>query len=215
MEKLRPGMDEVNQTRQTYDRIAPDYAQAWQDRAVLEPTILRFVELVKPGGLVFDVGCGPGFDTAVFQQHNLRAFGLDYSLGMMYAGRRDLSLPLACAQADMRRLPLPTACADGLWVCASLLHISRADVPATLAEFGRVLKPGGILLTSVKQGEGERWVDSPYGRHTPRFFTFWQPDAFDAALHTAGLTIIDGWLNPSRSATAEAWLVRFSQKPSS
>lgn len=206
-------MNEVTQTRQTYDHIAADYAQAWQNREVLAPTIARFVELVTPGGLVFDVGCGPGFDTAVFQQHHLRAFGLDYSLGMMCAGQRDLGLPIAAAQADMRRLPLPTACADGLWVCASLLHIPRQDVPATLAEFARVLKPGGILLTSVKQGEGERWVDSPYGRPSPRFFTFWQPDAFDTALHTASLSIVDGWTNPSQSPTAEEWLVRFSCKP--
>ncbi len=206
-------MNEVTTTRQTYDQIAPAYAQARQDRAVLEPTIARFVEMLKPGGLVFDVGCGPGFDAAVFQQHHLRAFGLDYSMGMMLAGQRDLGLHLACAQADMRRLPLPSACTDGLWVCASLLHIPRADVPATLAEFVRVLKPGGVLLTAVKQGDGERWVESSYGRHSPRFFTFWQPHHFDATLHVAGLTIIDGRTNPSRSTTGEEWLVRFSRKP--
>ena len=49
----------------------------------------------------------------------------------------------------MRTLPFADGAFDGLWSSASLLHLAREDVPATLEEFGRVLVPDGALFVSV------------------------------------------------------------------
>jgi ubiquinone/menaquinone biosynthesis C-methylase UbiE len=202
-------MNEVSRTGETYAHIAVDYAAARQDRAALQPYIEKFVSLVKPGGLVFDVGCGPGFDTAVLQQHQLRVVGLDYSRPMMLTGRDQYHVEADFVQSDMRRLPLGPDSADGLWVCASLLHLPRADVPVTLAGFHRILAPGGILMLAVKQGEGEEWAPVAYGHSSPRFFTYWQPDALDELLVTVAFDILDGWTRKTEAAT---WLARFARK---
>ncbi|GAB3767592.1 hypothetical protein GCM10028796_29510 [Ramlibacter monticola] len=45
---------------------------------------------------------------------------------------------------------------DGIWCCASLLHVSTSDMPRTLASLWRALKPGGALYVSFKHGEGEQ-----------------------------------------------------------
>ena len=201
-------MSNLQKTRQTYQQIAAVYAQAQQARGHLAAQIERFVELVKPGGVVFDVGCGPGFDTAVLQNHQLTAVGLDFTHEMMQVGRNEYGIRVPFSQIDMRRLPFGSV-ADGLWVCASLLHLARADVLPTLYEFHRVLKPGGILYLSVKLGDGERWVPSSYERPYPRFFTYWQPEALDNMLETAVFDIIDGWQEPGRT---EPWLVRYARK---
>lgn len=201
-------MDEIEKTSQTYAQIAAEYAQARQHRHMLARHVARFAALVPPGGLVWDVGCGPGFDTAVLRQNNLHAFGLDYSHPMILAGRERQGRQNIFIQADMRHLPV-CACAAGLWVCASLLHLPRSDAPAALQEFYRVLQPGGILYLSVKMGEGEQWTESAYGRALPRFFTYWQPTELDKLLTDTAFKIIDGWIHHTAQTP---WLVRFAAK---
>lgn len=203
--------DEVSATQQTYERIAAVYARERQHREVVAGHAARFAALLPPGGLALDVGCGPGFDTAVLRAHRLRAVSLDYSLAMMRAGRSELGLRLDFVQADMRRLPIRGG-VDGVWCCAALLHLPRADAPHTLRGFFRVLRPGGALYLSVKIGHGAAWTARSYGQDAPRFFTYWQPAALDAALHTAGFTVADGWENV---AGPVPWIVRFARKDAS
>lgn len=201
-------MSNLKKTRQTYQQIASVYAQAHQQRDQMADQLARFASLVKPGGLVFDVGCGPGLDTVVLQQHGLTAVGLDYTWEMMQTGRNEYGIVVPFVQADMRHLPL-RGNLDGLWVCASLLHLERADVLPTVRHFHRLLKPDGILYLSVKLGHGEKWVSSSYGLPHPRYFTFWQPKALDHLLETAAFHIIDGWQEPGKQGH---WLVRYARK---
>ncbi|KAA3664304.1 MAG: class I SAM-dependent methyltransferase [Chloroflexi bacterium] len=201
-------MDKDKRTQETYTQIAESYLKNNQDRSIVVPEIERFVSLVRPGGLVFDVGCGPGYDTAVFHTHNLHAIGMDYNWQMMHTGRSQQQLTYDFVQVDMRHLPLRT-CADGLWVSASLLHIPHNEVPATLREFHRVLRPDGILYLAVKLGEGELWTEKSHGHDLPRYFSLWQPEELDRMLETAVFTIIDGWLNEQ---TRSPWIIRFAQK---
>ncbi len=51
---------------------------------------------------------------------------------------------------------------DGIWACASLLHVKAADLPDVLKRLHRLLKPGGILYASFKQGSGEREKDGRF-----------------------------------------------------
>jgi ubiquinone/menaquinone biosynthesis C-methylase UbiE len=55
---------------------------------------------------------------------------------------------------DLRHLDFPADYINGIWACASLLHIKRSEVPVILAKFYEILKPGGILFVHVKKGEG-------------------------------------------------------------
>lgn len=201
-------MNAVQKTDETYRQIAAVYAEAQQDRTHLAAQAARFAALVKLNGLVFDVGCGPGLDTAVLQQHNLRAIGLDFSYEMMQVGRQVYNVHAPFVQADMRHLPLGSV-VDGLWVCASLLHLQRADVLPTVQAFHRVLKSDGILYLSVKLGAGEKWVSSAYDSAFGRFFTYWRPETLDPLLKTAGFDVVDGWQEPGKK---DMWLVRYARK---
>ncbi len=204
-------MNQLEQTRQTYRHIATAYAQAQQERGASEEMkaqLEKFAALLSPGAIVLDVGCGPGMDTAVLRHHHLQAIGLDYSHEMMLAGREGLGNQVPFTQADMRRLPVADN-VDGLWVCASLLHLVREEVLPTLHEFHRVLRPGGVLYLSVKLGDGAAWVTNPYDQTHQRFFTYWQPELLDSLLETAAFHILDGWQEAGRRDT---WLVRYARK---
>jgi SAM-dependent methyltransferase len=190
-------------TTAAYDAAAEAYAERWAgvDTAVVE-VVERFASELRPGALVLDLGCGPGRDLRWLARHGFRPVGLDRSGGMLgYTARHASGTPLICG--DMARLPLCSDAVDGLWSCASFLHIPKREAPAVLAEFARVLRPGGLLGLTVKRGDGEGWTTTR-GR---RFLAWWQPAELDAALAVAGFRVV--WAAESPDPLGrEPWLER-------
>src|SRR5215217_2070335 len=177
-------MTETHTTSATYDQIAADYAaQAGRNDALAESR-RRFAARLAAGARVLDVGCGPAHDTAGLRELGLRVAGFDRSRGMLAQARLQ-QLPLLLG--DMRHLPVRDDALDGLWVCASFLHIPKRDAPMLLSELRRVLRPGGVLFISIKRGQGQRWIAHGTGRQ--RFFVFYQEDELDALLAVAGFTV--------------------------
>ena len=199
-------MNEIDETQATYSQIAADYAVVRRERAGIAEQLAQFVVLLPRPGVVLDIGCGPGYDTALLAERGLTAVGLDLSLAMLCAAGNQRRYNLV--QADMRNLPL-SATAVGIWACASLLHLPQTAVPATLREFARVLQPGGILYLSVKQGDGDQWTATAYGHTARRYFAFWQPDTLAQQLAAAGFTIIEQF---SYAWPETNWLICYAQK---
>ena len=178
--------DPVGETQETYDLITAEYARrnasAWSN---LADHIGILTASLPPGGVVADVGCGPGRDIALLRAQGFQVIGIDLSLGQL----RTNSLP-DIVQADMRQLPLRAGSADAIWCQAALLHIPRAAVPEVLAEFARALRPGGELYLSVAEGDGEGFeAASKYGSNRRRWFTLHREPDLTALLAGAGFAV--------------------------
>jgi SAM-dependent methyltransferase len=113
-------------------------------------------------------------------------------------------------RADLRRLPLADGRLDGLWCVAVLLHVPRDLVPGALAEFRRVLRPGGRGVISIAEGEGEGWERHAHpGGEVERYFVYHPAEAFAALLADAGLDILDA----GRRSTHRDWLALHVCRP--
>lgn len=99
---------------------------------------------LMPGARVLDVGCGAGATVAHLRdRHGLAAVGIDASALLLASGRgHEPALPQARARGE--RLPIGAGVLDAVIAECSLSVM--ADVDAALAEFRRVLKPGGRLI---------------------------------------------------------------------
>ena len=111
-----------------------------------EPWLKELVDPLPPGD-VLDAACGTGRYSAVLAGRGHRVVGVDSSPGMLARARErvpggDFRL------GDLARLPVADAAAD-LVVCGlALTHVS--DLGPVLAEFARVLRPGGhVVLCDV------------------------------------------------------------------
>ena len=51
---------------------------------------------------------------------------------------------------------------DGIWACASLLHVKRAELRYVIARLTQHLNSGGMPYMSFKYGGGEYWMDGIY-----------------------------------------------------
>ena len=178
----------VEGTQRAYAAIAGHYADRWDSRENnwLADSMARLAADLPAGALVADVGCGPGKDTVRLRGLGLRAHGFDLSHAMLTAR----AVP-GQVRADLRALPLRDGVLDGLWCVAVLLHIPRELVPGALAEFRRVLRPGGSAVITVAEGDGEGWERYSFLEGMPRrYFVYHSRAAFTGLLAAAGFEIL-------------------------
>lgn len=109
-----------------------------------EPVVREIVEPL-PAGVALDAACGTGRHARVLAELGHRVIGVDSSPDMLAQARARVS-PGEFLLGDLHRLPVADAEVD-LVVCGlALTHVSALG-PA-LAEFARVLRPGGHLVIS-------------------------------------------------------------------
>jgi SAM-dependent methyltransferase len=94
------------------------------------------------GGTVLNVGCGcPRLHDLhpYFRGPEWRQIRLDID--------PEVKPDIVCSITDMP--PVPAESVDAIWSSHNLEHLHRHEVPLALAEFLRVLKPGGLLLLTL------------------------------------------------------------------
>jgi len=136
-----------------------DNAQTFFDGTVnvdMSSLYEAFTRHLAPGARVLDAGCGSGRDAKAFLEmgHQVEAF--DASPAMVELARKHTGLPvkvMSFADVDWKEE------FDGIWCCASLLHVPAVELPGVMRRLADALKPGGVWYVSFKYGEGEREVD--------------------------------------------------------
>jgi SAM-dependent methyltransferase len=112
--------------------------------------------------------------------------GLDLSPEMAKLARARVDAALV---ADLRRLPFASGQLGAVLALYSLIHVRRAEVPAVFEEFRRVLRPGGRLLLSAHEGQGEVAVDEFLGQPATFVATLFELDELARAASAAGFNV--------------------------
>ena len=187
--------DWLDDTRTSYDTVAVSYADMLRDALAGEPfqrgILALFAELVRAqgNGPVADVGCGPGRLTGHLHGIGLDAFGIDLSPGMIDVARREHP-GLRFEVGSMTGLDLPDGSLTGVLAWFSLIHVPDDEVPTALAEFHRVLRPGGVALLGFHAGDSSTLRTEGYGGHPMNVYVHRRtPGRVTPWLETAGFTV--------------------------
>jgi len=157
-----------------------------------------FLSPVAPGGCVLDAGCGSGRDAKAFSALGYQVEAFDASAEMVKLATAYTGLPVR--QMTFNALEAVERY-DGIWCCASLLHLPQAELPEAMHRLAHALKPGGVWYLSFKYGTTEREKE---GRH----FT----DLNEAGLQTLvsalpQVSIVEQWTTyDKRPDRDEVWL---------
>lgn len=160
-----------------------------------------FLAHLPPGARILDAGCGSGRDTKAFSERGYEVEAFDASPALATRARQLTGKSVEV----MRFRELNTVEKyDGIWCCASLLHVPENELSDVMARLARALKPGGVWYLSFKYGRGERVKDG-------RRFTDMDEALLRKIVAGVGVEIEKVWLTgdarPGREA--ERWLNGF------
>lgn len=130
-------------------------------QAYVAATLDRLAGVLKPGGTVVDLGCGPGHHTAALADRGFAVTGVDYAPAMLAlaAAKNPAATYL---QADLDDpTSLPAGPFDGA-LCISVIQVI-ADPSALLRRVHDILSPGGYLLIEVASRPGSLSIDTMLG----------------------------------------------------
>ncbi len=173
--------------RQAYARRAREYIAALGTMSAVHP----LDELLVSGwarsvnGPVLDAGCGPGHWTSHLAAQGIDARGIDQVPEFVASARAAYPVvPYRLGSVDA--LPYGDACIAGVLAWYSLIHHEPPSIGTPLAEFARVLRPGGRVLIGFFEGAVvEQFDHAVVGAHR------WSLEALGTALSAAGFDVVE------------------------
>lgn len=159
----------------------------------------RFLQELKPEAYVLDLGCGSGRDGRAFLRAGYYVTLMDPSQKMCEMAETLTGQPCFCITAQEMIWENEF---DGIWACASLLHVGIKDTHMVYEKIEKALRPGGVLFVSYKYGQGEKIRGD-------RFFHYMDEEALKKTVEEIrSLRITEMWVTedvrPDR--TNEKWL---------
>jgi SAM-dependent methyltransferase len=85
---------------------------------------IRFLTRLPQGGLILDAGCGSGRDSKAFLERGYRVNAFDASPALAKLAAKFIGQEVAARTFDQVD---EAACYDGVWACASLLHLGHCS----------------------------------------------------------------------------------------
>jgi SAM-dependent methyltransferase len=185
---------QLDNLQASYDRVADEYAARLFDELQYKPIdrqlLDRLAAGVPAGGLICDLGCGPGQVARYLHDHGACVIGVDLS-AQMIAQARQLNPDLEFQPGNLLALDVAAEAWAGIAAFYSIIHLPREDVMTALHELKRVLQPGGLLLVAFHLGTEVLHLDEWWERPVSVDFVFFLASEMQAYLQAAGFSIED------------------------
>lgn len=122
----------------------------------------KFLKNIPKGGYILDFGCGGGRDSKYFLENSYKIKAIDGSKELCLLAEKYLKHSvdnMFFSELDDKNI------FDGIWCCASILHLNEHEFIEILKKMIAALKIEGIMYISVKDGIGEEVIDERYFKY--------------------------------------------------
>ena len=135
-----------------YNRYAVPYYEETVD-ASMEEVMKPFVELLSEESVnaeVLDLGCGSGRDTLLLEEYGFYVTPMDGSEEMCKLA--EVNTDKEVLQMTYDEMEFDDVF-DGIWACASLIHLTEDEMRKVMKKLVQALKENGVLYFSVHRGD--------------------------------------------------------------
>ncbi len=157
--KLNLQSDQVQTTTLDYYEKNGDLFAQDVDHVNFSQMQLRFISKLSKHAKILDLGCGSGRDSLAFLNAGFDVKAIDGSKKMCEIAQSKTGLSIRnirFEQLDDQNQY------DGVWACASLLHLPRNELPKVFSKIIEALKEEGIFYSSFKYGSFEGYRNGRY-----------------------------------------------------
>lgn len=112
----------------------------------------RFEALLPEGAKVLDLGCGSGRDAKHFIEKGYEVEAVDGTQKLCDFATEYIGQEVKCVLFENIDYVKEF---DGVWACASLIHVDKEELPNVIAKVRDGLVDGGVLFTCFKYGDEE------------------------------------------------------------
>lgn len=182
-----------------YNREAERYKEERNELVEFTEIYKNFVKYLKPGCKILDFGCGSGRDSLYFKKSGYKVIALDGSPKMCEI-TRDL------CNIEVKEMFfedfIEKDTYDGIWACATLLHLPKEVLIKVLSNLAASLKDDGYIYTTFKYGNFE-------GIRHERYFIDFTPETFSELIKSVSeLEIIEEFESNSslKSQNNKHWI---------
>jgi SAM-dependent methyltransferase len=158
----------------------------------------NYWKYLKQGALILDAGCGSGRDTKAFKEKGYEVEAFDASSELVLKAKAfsgvDVKLSTFTSYETSQLF-------DGIWTCASLLHVPKEELAETILHLANYLVHEGYWYMSFKYGNSEREIGG-------RSFTDMDELTFSNLIKPMNLfTIEEMWVSQDKRADrSDSWL---------
>mgnify|MGYP001130625987 CR=1 FL=1 len=187
----------MNQTISYYNEHAEEFCAA-TGNADMSFCRRKFLCFLRQGGHILDAGCGSGRDARAFLGAGYEVTAMDASFNICKEAEKLLHRNVICMSFEEMNFRREF---DGIWACASLLHIPKNAMIQVLERCRMALKENGVLYASFKYGQGERITKG-------RLFNNYQEDSLEELMVKARFSVIEIFISKDVRADrdAEQWV---------
>ena len=150
----------MNKTIEYYNKNVELFVSSTKDVEFnkMQNMLLKYL---KKGDYILDLGCGSGRDSKAFLEKGFKVVSVDGSeklcnIASSYIGQEVIFTTFQNIKSDIKF--------NGIWACASLLHLPYKDLKEVIKNLRNNLKEEGYFYLSFKYGEFE-------GERNGRYFT--------------------------------------------
>lgn len=130
----------------------------------LSKIYLEFTKMIPKAASIIDLGCGSGRDSLYFKREGYKVTAIDGSEKLAELASKLIDQDVIVSKFEDLELMDRF---DGIWACASLLHLDDIELEKLLIKLEAALVDGGTLYMSFKYGYTE-FVDEK-GRYFNSF----------------------------------------------
>ncbi len=166
----------------------------------MESLYLPFLTRLPPNAHILDAGCGSGRDTKAFIHKGYKVTAIDESPEMVRVASLFTNHP--CKTLSFQEMIFENKF-DGIWACASILHVPKNEMNGVINKFIRALKYKGIIYISLKEGRGEKLSEDG------RFFNYYSIRSFKEVINCFHeISLLSSWKTNTVSRTGDPipWL---------
>lgn len=138
-------MDFKKTVKDGYNAIADRYLAERRRGSADVRLLSELIDKLPANAQVLDAGCGAGVPISQILSERYRVTGVDFSEAQIELAKKNVP-GAAFLCEDMTRLDFPEDTFDAITSYYAIIHIPREEHPSLLANFYRMLKPGGLAL---------------------------------------------------------------------